>query len=148
MRYEKAIAKQVHRTRAATVVQKDPSCGWVAHRPEILDELGRIPCDYALLDLAKRLCTLRPTTDEAVELIRQHRQFDKLADAIVHTVNDYCKSKPETTRSDILRALDQAGGTLSKINVSGEPGRHQFLRQKIDSPSQVAAAALQRPGTA
>ncbi len=140
MRHAKEIAKQVHRTRAAAVVEKDPACRWVADKPEILYELGRIPSDHALLVIARRLCAGQPTIDEALELIRQHRQFNQLADNIVQVVNEFCRRKPTTTHSEILRALEAAGMMLARVGEPAEPGQHQFLR-KIDPLGQVCSPA-------
>ncbi|MEE9296358.1 MAG: hypothetical protein V3W34_15545 [Phycisphaerae bacterium] len=142
MRHAKEIARQVHRTRAAAVVEKDLACRWVADKPEILDELGRIPSDHALLVIARRLCAGQPTVDKALELIRQHRQFDQLADNIIEVVNEFCRRKPTTTHSEILRALEAAGMMLARVREpGGEPGQHQFLR-KIDALGQGNSPAF------
>ena len=131
MRDARRIAQQVHRTRGAKVIAADPACRWLAGKNEILDELGRIDNDYALLTIAKRVVELKPSTPEAVDMIRRHREFDQLADEIVHTVNDYSKRHPATTRHDILHALESAAMMLGKVLEPEDVGRHQFLRKPV-----------------
>lgn len=138
VKYAKEITRQVHRARAALVVEKEPGCQWLVDKTEILEALGRIQSDRALLVIARRLCTLRPVVDEAIDMIRQHRQFDQLADEIILVVNGYCRQKPATTRSEIQRALEAASVTLVRMGESDEPGQHQFLRKPI---SQVVPAS-------
>lgn len=128
MRETKEIAKQVHRQRALAVLGPDPTARWLAQRPEVLDELGRIDCDYALLVIAKRIAELKPATSAAIEMIRRHREFNQLADEIIHVVEDYCKRHPSTSRSEILRAIESAGVMLGRVGAE-EVGRHQFLRR-------------------
>ncbi len=130
MRHASTITKQVHRTRATAVLDADPCCRWLANKREILDELGRIDSDYAMLVIAKRICQLKPSTAEAVGMIRRHREFDRLADEVVAVVNQYCKRNPSTTRSEILRALETAGMLAGRALEPAEPGRYQFLRKQ------------------
>lgn len=139
MRNAKGIAKQVHRTRALAVLEEDASCRWLANKPEILDELGRIDSDHALLVIAKRLCELKPTIAQAIEMIRRHREFDQLADEVVHVVNDYRRRHPATTRHEVLRALETAAIMLGRVVDPTAPGRHQFLRNLSSTKSPDAA---------
>ena len=129
MRNAKEIAKHVHRTRALNVLGNDPIGRWLANQPYLLDELGRIASDHALLTIARRLDGLRPETDEAIEMIRRHREFDQLADEIVHVVEDYCQRHPTTQRQDILRAIGSASLMLGEHYEAADSGRHQFLCQ-------------------
>ncbi len=129
MRQTKTIARQVHRQRAASLLSKLPTCKWVIHNSDVLDELGRIESDHALIEIAKRICQIKPSTIEAIEMVRRHREFDQLADELVHLVNDYRKRHPSTTRHEVLRALETAGMMLGKSTEVGEPGSHQFLRR-------------------
>lgn len=129
MRDVKQITRQVHRGRAMAVLGGGPQYQWLANRPEILDEIGRIDADYALLVIAKRLCELKPQTSEAIEMIARHREFNQLADEIVHLVSDYAKRYPATSRTDILRALETAGLLLGSVDGAAKPGRHQYLQR-------------------
>ncbi len=119
----------MHRARALAVLANNPACRWLVHKTEILDELGRIESDYAMLIIAKRICELKPATAEAVEMVRRHREFDQLADEIAHVVNDYRKRNPDTTRQEVLQALETAGMLLNRTTDRGVPGSHQFLRK-------------------
>ena len=74
MRNENQIARQVHRRRALALIGGHPEFRWLTNKPEILDELGRIDADHALLVMAKRLCDLKPHTTEAIEMIRPLRR--------------------------------------------------------------------------
>ncbi|NOS99707.1 MAG: hypothetical protein HOP29_03680 [Phycisphaerales bacterium] len=121
------IARHVHRKRAAAVLGKRAEYQWLVDRAEILDELGRIDTDYALLVAAKRLCELKPPTTEAIEIIRRHKEFNRLADEIIHAVNDYTRRHPGTSRVDILRALEAAGSLLAGVDGENKPGIHQYL---------------------
>jgi hypothetical protein len=123
------IAKQVHRTRAVAVIGDDPVCAWLMDKPEILDELGRIDTDFAVSTIARRLCEIRPDTYEAINMIRRHRSFDKLADELVKTVTGYLRRYPATTRSEIKQALDNVALRMGTLFEQSEPGKHQFLRK-------------------
>jgi len=124
------ITRQVHRRRALSIIQGHPELRWLASKPEILDTLGRIETDYALLVMAKRLCELKPPTAEAVEMIQRNREFNALADEIVHVIKDYRKRHPDTTRAEILRALEAANTMLTPVGEEGaQPGKHQFLQR-------------------
>jgi hypothetical protein len=137
----KEIAKQVHRTRALGVLDTAGAFKWLAHKPEILDELGKIDADYALLQIAKRVCELRPSTADAVAMVRNHREFDQLADEIVHCVRDYCKRKRSATRNEIIAALQNAAVVLAQVAEPSEAGKHQFLRN-INPGTPVVARKL------
>jgi len=138
----KQITRQVHRRRALAVLGADPQFRWLANKPEILDELGRIESDYALQVIAQRLCELKPHTHEAIEMIGRHREFNQLADEIVHVVNDYIKRNPTTSRSDIIRALETAGLLLGSVDGMSKPGRHQFLQKVQHAAVRPVAEAV------
>ncbi len=125
----KRIAQQVHRKRAVAIVEEDPSCTWLMDKPEILDELGRIDTEFALSAIARRLCEVRPDTSRAIEMIRQHRSYDKLADELVKTVNAYVRRFPATSRMEITKALDNAAMRLGSLEEQSKPGKHQFLQR-------------------
>ncbi len=115
------------------LVGSHPEFRWLTTKPEILDELGRIDADHALLVMAKRLCDLKPHTNEAIEMIARHREFNQLADEVIHVVNDYFRRHPTTSRAEVLRALETAALLLGTFDEASKPGRHQFL-QKARSP--------------
>jgi len=129
VRNVKQITQQVHRKRATAIIGKTRELQWLLAKTEILDALGRIDTDFALLVMARRLCELKPSTAEAIEMISRHREFDELADEMVHVIRDYTKRHPNTSRADILRALETAGMMLGNVDGSAEPGRHQFLQK-------------------
>jgi len=134
VRNVKQITQQVHRKRATAIIGKGREFQWLTAKSEILDALGRIDTDLALLVMAKRLCELKPSTTEAIDMISRHREFDELADEIVHVIRDYSKRHPSTTRADVLRALETTSLMLGDDDGASEPGRHQFLQkmQKAD----------------
>jgi len=76
-------------------------------------------------------------------MIGRHREFNQLADEIVHVVNDYIKRNPSTTRSDIIRALETAGLLLGSVDGMSKPGRHQFLQKVQQSGARPAAESVQ-----
>lgn len=135
------IARHVHRRRAATILGKHTEYQWLMDRPEILDELGRIETDYALLVAAKRLCELKPPTTEAVEIVRRHKEFNRLADEVIHVVNDYLRRHPGTSRVDILRALEAAGSLLAGVDGENKPGIHQYLFKAARSTGAAPVVA-------
>ena len=129
MRNVQQITRQVHCRRALAVLGGRSEFQWLANRSEILDELGRIDTDYALLVIARRVCELQPDTSEAVEMIARHREFDRLADEIVHVVNDYTRRNPSTSGTEIFRAFETAGMLLGSVHATSPPGCHQYLHK-------------------
>lgn len=129
MRTTKAITTQVHRKRATAVLTKDTAWRWLASKSEILDELGRIDSDHVLLAIAQRLSASKPSTGEAIDIIRQHREHDQLADEIVHAVTAFMKRRPATTRGDVRTALESAAVMLCSVEPASVAGQHQFLRK-------------------
>jgi hypothetical protein len=136
VRHVQHIAKQVHRTRALAVLENDSSGRWLADKPDVLDELGRIDSNYALVAIARRISELKPTTAEAVEMIRRHREFNQLADEIVHTINEHIKRNPDTQLKDVKQALQTVDSMLGQFDAYNEPGTHQFLRKADQAPPQ------------
>ncbi len=116
------------------VLKDDPTAQWLANKPDILDELGRIDSDHALKVIARRICQLKPTSHQAIEMIRRHREFNRLADEIVLSIEKYVERNPSTTRAEILEAIDTVKGVLGRFNVQ-EAGSHQFLRKQTPSPT-------------
>lgn len=129
VRSTKTITTQVHRTRARAILTKDTAWRWLASKSEILDELGRIDSDHVLLAIAQRLSEAKPSTGDAIDLIRQHREHDQLADEIVHAVNEYMKRHPSSSRSDVRDALESAHVMLCSVEPASVAGQHQFLRK-------------------
>lgn len=151
VKHAKGITRQVHRARAALVVEKERSCEWLVDKADIMEALGKIPSDYALLAMAKHLCEMKPNAAEAIELIRKHRRFDQLTDEIVRVVNGYCRKKPSTTSNQIEQAMEAASATLARISEPedpsqvdelGEPGQHQFLRQPVSPVSECRVQTM------
>ena len=129
MRSTKTITTQVHRKRATAVLTKDTAWRWLASKSEILDELGRIDSDHVLLAIAQRLSEVKPSTGEAINIIRHHREHDQLADEIVHAVKEFMKRRPSTARSEVRAALESAGVLLCSVEPASVAGQHQFLRK-------------------
>ena len=129
MRTTKTITTQVHRRRAAAVLTKDTAWRWLASKSEILDELGRIDSDHVMMAIAKRISEAKPSTGEAIDIIRQHREHDQLADEVVHAVKEFMKRRPSTTRSDVRTALESAAVMLCSVEPASVAGQHQFLRR-------------------
>ena len=114
-----------YRQHALYVIKGDPRLAWLfdselirtqEHAPfrrTILTELGRIPNDEDLRAVALRICELKPTTKEAVAMIRRFRlgrpavgSVEGLWDVLARTINEYQASHPEITRTEMLRALE------------------------------------------
>ncbi len=129
VRNAKTIAQQVHRTRALRVIGTNPSCRWLHTQPELLDELGRIDSDAALLVIAKRICELKPAAAEGGAMIRGHREFDQLADEIGQIIKDYVERNPYTTRTEILSALETAAANWGRVADVEQAGSHQYLHR-------------------
>lgn len=83
----------------------------VVYRRTVLTELGRIDDDDELREVAAYLCEHKPSTREAIGIIRRYRHGVKPADctaltnAFIHTMNDYIKGHPDITRQCIAMAL-------------------------------------------
>ena len=129
MRSTKTITTQVHRKRAAAILTKDSAWRWLASKSEILDELGRIDSDHVLLAIGKRLSKTKPSTGDAIDMIRHHREHDQLADEIVHAVKEFMRRHPSTARSEVRDALESAGVMLCSVEPASVAGQHQFLRK-------------------
>jgi hypothetical protein len=97
----RTMVNRFYFTRAMKACQfgHDTDCLWLAnakadkYRMTILTELGRIDDDCDLLAIAKRLCALKPTANEAVGMIRKFRgvlrasNVDELETALLNTIN-------------------------------------------------------------
>ncbi len=136
VRNAKQIAQQVHRQRALAILKDDPHSQWLANKPDVLDELGRIDSDHALKVIARRICQLKPSPPQAIEMIRRHREFNKLADELVSTIERYVERQPATTRTEILEAIDTVKGVLGQFGQPTEAGSHQFLKKQAPAPPQ------------
>jgi len=131
MRSTKTITTQVHRRRAAAILTKDSAWRWLASKSEILDELGRIDSDHVLLAIARRISDEKPSTGEAIDMIRHHREHGQLTDEVVHAVKEFMKRHPSTTRSEVRDALESAGLMLCSLEPASVAGQHQFLRKVV-----------------
>jgi hypothetical protein len=94
-----------------------------ALRKTILAELHRLDDDAALRGVARRICDHRLPTAEAVALIRRARLGrdpappDRLADAILATVDAHLARYPATPQSAVVDALREA--TLAVAHRDG-----------------------------
>lgn len=85
----------------------------------ILGELGRVGDPEAITGLAAHICAARLPTAKAVALIRRYRLGDaqaapeRLADAILATINQHLTRYPQTTGADVLTALHDAADVAS-----------------------------------
>ena len=75
----KSLQNKWFRVRAVRLIREDPDFKWLYNREThymretILAELGRVEHDADLLTLARELCELKPTSREAVQMIRNWR---------------------------------------------------------------------------
>jgi hypothetical protein len=84
-------------------------------KPSILSELGRIDDHHNLRVVALAICEAKPSTTQAVEMIRNYRTGKvktadeaQLADMLIGTINRYLRSFPTTTQAQIKTALSSA----------------------------------------
>jgi hypothetical protein len=95
-----------------------PGTEWLYHSPTqtlkltLMGELGReMDPDY-LVEMALKVCELKPTSKEGRVMIRQwrtgkaHPAVKKdLTDRLMRTINEYSQAHPELTTQQVLRAL-------------------------------------------
>lgn len=88
-------------------------------RKRILSELGRIDDDDDLREMALVICEQKPTAKKAVAWIRRFRGASKksapgldLTRRLIHCINDYCETHPETTRQQIETVLENVARCL------------------------------------
>lgn len=91
-------------------------------RPTILAELGRLSNDSEVIEaFALRLCEVKPTTAEAVEMLRdirltkrgtERRPRKPLADHILEAINHYRRRHPSTADSEVIAALQEAAAAF------------------------------------
>jgi hypothetical protein len=80
-------------------------------REEILSELGRIEDDYELRYAAKKVCQLKPQTEEAINMIRRFREVhtvnsvNLVREVVSQAVTDYQKVNPCISDLDVNRAF-------------------------------------------
>lgn len=86
--------------------------GSVKIKQGILSELGRIDDDESLIAIARQLCELKPTTREAVAMVRRWRlgkdgvgSAPDLAQAMLNAYNDYLMRYPSTGDDERAQAL-------------------------------------------
>lgn len=87
----------------------------------LLAELGRIEDEETLREVAARLCELKPTTGDALVMLRRFRRGGvkvgdalELANKIIATINDYTNSHAGLTREDMRAALRTVAGQLAE----------------------------------
>jgi hypothetical protein len=86
-----------------------------AWKPTILSELGRIPNDEELKEVASEICRIKPKTKDAVTMIRRYRTGKTaptnvldLTLKITRTIDEYSASHPDTKWQDVYTALEGA----------------------------------------
>lgn len=96
----------------------------VVYRRTILTELGRIDDDDELREVAAYLCEHKPSTREAIGIIRRYRHGVKPADCtaltntFIRTMNDYIGGHPDVTRQQILMAMQRCLDQFDVANPS------------------------------
>jgi hypothetical protein len=121
------------RMRAQLALPDDPRYTWLCDRsvieagrpkswrPTLLSELGRLLEEQghdAMISLADELCERRPSTGEALDLIRRRRLKAgpnptlELTIALLETVQSYRRLHPELTRSIVETALEDVASSL------------------------------------
>jgi len=88
-------------------------------RETVLYELGRIEDDEWIRGWAKRLCELKPTTKEAVAMIRRWRHGKSnsqgalaLTKMLIGKINDFVHRYPDTRQQQILAALENVSDAV------------------------------------
>jgi hypothetical protein len=112
-----------YKFRAQGLLDGDPECLWLidmanakagkrgCYRHTLLAELGRIPNDADLIEVARSVCTMKPTTKQGVAMIRGWRLGREPGDwrglllAIAHTHDEYRALHPRVTWQDARDAL-------------------------------------------
>jgi hypothetical protein len=104
--------------RAMGVLDGMPGTEWLYHsqtqtlKLTLMGELGReMDPDY-LVEMALKVCELKPASKEGRVMIRQwrtgkaHPAVKKdLTDRLMRTINEYSQAHPELTTQQVLRAL-------------------------------------------
>jgi hypothetical protein len=90
-------------------------------RETILTELGRIDDDAELLTAALRICELRPSTRDAVAMIRRWRGVATRASSsitllkiLARAIDAYVLRHPDTTQQQVVGAVE------SLVEIVGE----------------------------
>jgi hypothetical protein len=109
-----------HEPELTWLLDLDPSTHAIqkggAYRMTILQELRRIEDEGVMKAVARRLCELKPSTREAVAMIRRFRlgrsapaSVNQLVDALAQTIDDYRMRHPQITDAQIHEALQMVG---------------------------------------
>ncbi len=110
----------LYRQRAAVRLLDDNRFTWLIDREgkrvksTILAELGRIEDEQQMREVAESLCSLRPSTSDAVALIRGFRGVQQkgsagaLAGLIRQQVMRYWNAHPEMSLAEVTAGLDLA----------------------------------------
>lgn len=93
-------------------------------KPTILTELGRIEDEDDMRAVAERLCEMKPTTRDAVLMVRSLRTGGlpagdtlQLANEIIQTINRYLHSHVGVTREGIFDALRTAAASIDESGI-------------------------------
>jgi len=93
-----------------------------AWKPIILYELGKIQDPETMKTVARRICELKPSSKEAVSMIRRFRNGNpkpacvfQLNKEITATINNYIQRHQDITNEQILESLKL---TLEAVNYS------------------------------
>jgi hypothetical protein len=127
---ERGRQNTFYQARATGLLQNDPRFSWLAngkaawntenpdynpYKVGILQELGRIQDDNELREVALFLCDKKPSTREAISIIRRIRlderrsrtgNAQRLAEEIVHKLDDYLIRYPDTSNQTAEEALN------------------------------------------
>lgn len=100
---------------------KKVAAGVQAWKPTILIELGRIEDEELMRAMAEQLCELKPSTRDAVLMVRRLRTGGlpagdalQLANEIIATVNRYIRSHANVTKDDLRSALATAAASVNE----------------------------------
>jgi hypothetical protein len=129
---ERTIQNTSYHIRAFGLLQDEPWAKWLVGdvsqegkpgqvRKTILAELGRLGDDEALRAVARHICERKPTTKDAVAMIRHYRlgrqprgAVDDLTNRLITLIVEYIDSHAGVDAAMIREALTYAGPVVEE----------------------------------
>jgi hypothetical protein len=122
----RALQNKRYQSRAQAVLQDELGIEWLMdlqklnqgqkcnYRQTMLQELGRIDNDEHLKAIARQLCEIKPTSIQAIAMIRRWRlghdaptSTEGLADYLRHRLNQYLQTHHDCTLAQAREAVQQ-----------------------------------------
>lgn len=133
----RALQNTSYRQLALRCLVQDPAFSWLcngakmeagapnAWKPGILSELGRFLDEETIRAFAARICELKPSTKEAIAMLRRARRQKgapvsilKLTQQICRVIDTYVADHPGITQAQILMAIQNARDAVLDSHLS------------------------------